>query len=102
MIQKPFTVDLVIPIYNEEAALESFHQSLRTVIDELPYNFSIYYVNDGSQDRTQDLLGGLEASDRRVKPIHLSKNFGHQAEISRTRCDFGITQQGNDPIKYGR
>lgn len=82
MMQKLLTVDLVIPVYNEEDVLEIFHQNLRAVIDELPYGFLIYYVNDGSQDRTQELLRHLEASDSRVKPINLSKNFGHQAALT--------------------
>lgn len=82
MSQKSLTVDLVIPVYNEEDVLKIFHQDLRAVLDELPYHFWIYYVDDGSQDRTQVLLEQLAASDARVKPIVLSKNFGHQAALT--------------------
>jgi len=82
MLHDLIDVDLVIPIYNEEAVLMTFHQNLRSVLDKLPYHFWLYYVNDGSRDHTQEYLEQLAASDPRVKPINLSKNFGHQAALT--------------------
>jgi dolichol-phosphate mannosyltransferase len=82
MRQKTINVDLVIPIYNEEAVLMTFHQKLLSILDELPYHFWIYYVDDGSQDQTQELLEQLSLTDSRVKPISLSRNFGHQAALT--------------------
>ena len=82
MLHELIDVDLVIPVYNEEAVLMTFHQNLRSVLDKLPYHFWIYYVNDGSRDQTQENLEQLAASDPRVKPINLSKNFGHQAALT--------------------
>ena len=82
MLKKSLTIDLVIPVFNEEAVLGAFHQKLRTVLDELPYDFWIYYINDGSQDRTREILKQLAVSDPRVRSIDLSKNFGHQAALT--------------------
>jgi polyisoprenyl-phosphate glycosyltransferase len=82
MLHELIDVDLVIPVYNEEAVLMTFHQNLLSVLDKLPYHFWIYYVNDGSTDHTQESLEQLAASDPRVKPINLSKNFGHQAALT--------------------
>ena len=82
MNQKSLTVDLVIPIYNEEDVLRTFHQNLLVVIDALPHRFNIYYINDGSQDRTQAILEQLAKEDPRLVPITLSKNFGHQAALT--------------------
>mgnify|MGYP005857043347 CR=1 FL=1 len=82
MINRPLTVDLVIPVYNEEAVLCIFHRQLCAVIDQLPYKFRLIYVNDGSQDKTQELLEHFAKSDPRIKPITLSKNFGHQAALT--------------------
>jgi dolichol-phosphate mannosyltransferase len=82
MERKPLIVDLVIPIYNEEDVLVSFHQNLSTAIESLPHTFRIYYINDGSQDGTQAILEQLAEADARVEPVALSKNFGHQAALT--------------------
>ncbi len=75
-------VDIVVPVYNEEAGLEAFHRSLLAVIDALPYTFHMYYVNDGSRDCTQEILARLAEADRRVTVVELSRNFGHQSALS--------------------
>lgn len=75
-------VDLVIPVFNEEEAIRSFHAELSAAIAELPYLFQIYYVNDGSQDRTAELLDEIVQTDPRVTTIELSRNFGHQAALT--------------------
>lgn len=76
------TVEIVIPVYNEEAGITGFHQQLRAVIDSLPYNFRLTYINDGSSDSTSAKLEELVNSDSRVHVIELSRNFGHQAAIT--------------------
>src|SRR5271169_6766626 len=75
-------IDIVIPVFNEEATLDGFHRSLVHAIGELPYSFRFLYVNDGSSDSTPDVLAQLSAADARVVPIHLSRNFGHQSALS--------------------
>jgi dolichol-phosphate mannosyltransferase len=99
MLHELIDVDLVIPVYNEEAVLMAFHQNLLSVLDKLPYHFWIYYVNDGSRDRTQEYLEQLAESNPRVKPINLSKNFGHQAAltagIEQTRSEVVICLDGD-------
>ena len=74
-------VDIVVPVYDEEDAIETFHQSLIQVIDDLPCLFRIIYINDGSGDRTQELLTGFAARDKRVTVVELSRNFGHQPAL---------------------
>ena len=75
-------VGIVVPVYNEENALESFHRLLRSMIDSMPERFLIYYVNDGSTDCTAEKLAQLSASDPRVRLITLVRNFGHQAALT--------------------
>jgi polyisoprenyl-phosphate glycosyltransferase len=75
-------VGVVIPVYNEENALEPFHRLLRSVIDPMPEHFLIYYVNDGSTDCTAEMLVQLSASDPRVRVLTLVRNFGHQAALT--------------------
>jgi len=76
------TLDLVVPFFNEQESLPSFHRLLNEI--QLPEGYSrrYIYVNDGSSDGTGALLDQLAASDPRILVIHLSRNFGHQAALS--------------------
>jgi glycosyltransferase involved in cell wall biosynthesis len=74
-------VDIVVPVYNEEEGIDSFHQSLIQVIDKLPCLFRIIYINDGSGDHTQEHLTGFADHDKQVTVVELSRNFGHQSAL---------------------
>jgi len=76
------TLDLVVPFFNEQESLPSFHRLLNEI--QLPEGYSrrYIYVNDGSSDGTGALLDQLAAADPRILVIHLSRNFGHQAALS--------------------
>ncbi|MEI8133002.1 MAG: glycosyltransferase family 2 protein, partial [Leptolinea sp.] len=76
------TVDLIIPIYNEEEVIDAFHSKLEAALLGLPYLFTILYVNDGSQDATALKLAAISQTDKRVKVIELSRNFGQQAALT--------------------
>ncbi len=76
------SVDLVIPVYNEEAVVEQTYAEVCKVIDPLPYRFSMYYVDDGSEDGTVASLNALARQDKRVVVLELSRNFGHQAALT--------------------
>ena len=71
-----------MPVYNEEEVLAAFHRQLCQAIDALPYRFLIYYVNDGSSDRTYEQLQALASHDGRITVIELSRNWGHQAALT--------------------
>ena len=70
-------ISLVIPCYNEEAALESFYAEL---VRQLPddYQFEIILVDDGSKDETLNCIKKLAEQDNRICYISFSRNFGHQ------------------------
>ena len=93
------TVGIVVPVYNEEEALLAFHDQLSNALQALPYRFLIYYVNDGSSDRTGELLRQLSCDDRRVTAIELSRNFGHQAALTAgldaAQGDYVISMDGD-------
>jgi dolichol-phosphate mannosyltransferase len=76
------TIAIVVPVYNEEAAIEQFHQELVRVIDTCPEEFIIYYINDGSDDRSCEILREIAKADPRVSLAELSRNFGHQAALT--------------------
>lgn len=76
------TVEIIVPVFNEDAGITVFHQQLNKVIAGLPFTFRLTYVNDGSSDQTQAQLETLVETDARMRVIELSRNFGHQAAIT--------------------
>jgi len=82
-------LSIVVPVYNEEEVLPEFHRRLSSVIDTLPLDSEIIYVNDGSSDRTADILHDLKATDSRIAIIDLSRNFGKEIAMS---AGFDFTQ----------
>jgi glycosyltransferase involved in cell wall biosynthesis len=76
------TIDLVIPVFNEAGVVEQTYANICEIIDPLPYNFTIYYVDDGSQDNTVECLASLADKDKRIVVMQLARNFGHQAALT--------------------
>ena len=75
-------ISVVVPAFNEEAVLPRFHQALAAVLAAQPYRFEIVYINDGSSDRTLDIIKELRESDNQVTLIDLSRNFGKEIALS--------------------
>ncbi len=73
---------LVVPVYNEEMGLTVFYDELVGVLKELRASFEILFVDDGSEDRSFEIICRLSRHDPRVRGIALSRNFGHQAAIN--------------------
>jgi glycosyltransferase involved in cell wall biosynthesis len=74
---------VVIPIYNEEAILPALFRRTGAVFDSLAdYDCQVIFVNDGSNDRSLEILLKEQASNPRVAVLDLSRNFGHQAAIT--------------------
>jgi glycosyltransferase involved in cell wall biosynthesis len=73
---------VVVPAYNEEAVLERFHARLGAVLDALPLDCRVLYVDDGSGDGTWALIEALAAADPRTGALRLSRNFGKEAALT--------------------
>ena len=81
-LEKQHAIDLVIPVFNEAGVVEQTYASICKVINPLPDKFTIYYVDDGSQDTTVKCLASLAEKDKRIVLLQLARNFGHQAALS--------------------
>ena len=81
-MQKPL-YSIIVSVYNEEAVLPLFHQEVSTVMDSLSdtADFELLFVNDGSSDNSRQVLHQLMEKDPRVRVIHFSSNFGHEAAM---------------------
>jgi len=75
-------LSVIVPCYNEEAVIERTHARLLEVLAPLDLDCELIYVNDGSRDRTLEILKSLQKSDDRVRMISFSRNFGHQLAVS--------------------
>lgn len=77
-------LSVVVPAFNEEAVLATFHDELARVLVTVRDQFDteVVYVDDGSMDATPTVLTRLSVADRRVRFVRLSRNFGHQAALT--------------------
>lgn len=82
MTEQP-SVSVAIPVYNEEAVVPELLRRTRDVLDEIPGGpHQIVLVDDGSSDRTWELLERAAEKDPRLVVIALSRNFGHQTALA--------------------
>lgn len=94
-------IDVIVPLYNEEASVAEFHRQLMAVVTPLrrECDVRICYVDDGSVDGTGAELAKLCADDPAVSVLPLSRNFGHQAALTagldRARGDAAVTLDGD-------
>ncbi len=81
-------ISLVIPCYNEEEALPVFYNELCNVMSEMKdYSFELLFIDDGSKDKTLDVLQKFALEDERVKYIAFSRNFGKESAMYAGFCN---------------
>lgn len=76
------TISVVIPVFNEQDNLSALYDRVSSILTQCEPGYEIVFVDDGSRDRSLELLHGFEARDRRVTIVELARNFGHQVAIS--------------------
>ena len=73
-------ISVIVPVLNEENNILVLYQGIKKNLKNFKYE--IIFVNDGSYDRSQETIEKIIDTDRNVKLINLSRNFGHQIAIS--------------------
>jgi polyisoprenyl-phosphate glycosyltransferase len=73
---------IVAPIYNEEGNIDVLYERLVEVMDSTGEPWELVTVNDGSQDRSLEMLEALSARDPRIKVVNFARNFGHQIAVT--------------------
>jgi len=75
-------ISLIVPCYNEEEALPFLYDALCDVRKQLDsYDFEFIFINDGSRDRTSDVIRGFREKDADVKYVFFSRNFGKESAM---------------------
>jgi dolichol-phosphate mannosyltransferase len=75
-------LSIIIPCYNEEPVIAETYKRLTDVLQKLPHDYELIFVNDGSKDHTLPILQDLSDKDQKVKVLAFSRNFGHQCAVT--------------------
>ena len=76
-------ISVVVPVMNEAESIEAFYERTSAMLRTMdPADYELIFVEDGSRDRTYDILSSFAAVDPRVRIIKFSRNFGHQVAIT--------------------
>lgn len=76
------TISIVAPVYNEEEVLRELHRRVAEVMDQTGESWELVLVNDGSKDRSADIIAELHDLDARVSGVSFSRNFGFQIAVT--------------------
>ena len=76
-------ISLIVPAYNEEDVLEIFYKETKDVLERIKdkYDYEIIFIDDGSKDKTLDILRKMRNLDNKINVIRFSRNFGKEAGI---------------------
>jgi glycosyltransferase involved in cell wall biosynthesis len=72
-------LSVVIPVYNEEASLTPLWSELRGILEQLELAFEVVFVDDGSRDRSAEIIRSFRETDQRVRLVRLKANGGETA-----------------------
>ena len=75
-------VTIIIPAYNEEASLPFLYERIEKLINSIDnYEFEILFVNDGSKDKTIELIKEYREKDSRISYVDFARNFGKETAM---------------------
>lgn len=80
--KKHLDCSIVVPLYNEEAVAEELYCRLTTAMKQTGLSYDIIFVNDGSQDRTLDIIRAIAEKDPAVIAVELRRNFGQTPALA--------------------
>lgn len=80
-------ITLVVPCFNEQEALPIFYREATSVMKEIEYEYELLFINDGSKDNTLKILKEIANTDKNVRYISFSRNFGKEAAMYAGFCN---------------
>jgi len=76
------TISIIVPVYNESKNIPLIKEKIEEVFSSISYQYEIIFVNDGSEDDSQQVIENLTGTDGKIKSIEFSRNFGKEAATS--------------------
>lgn len=80
-------VSVIVPCYNEQAALPVFYKAVEKILSEMDYDYEILLINDGSKDHTLEVMKELARKDNHIHYLSFSRNFGKEAAMYAGFCN---------------
>jgi glycosyltransferase involved in cell wall biosynthesis len=74
-------ISIVIPLFNEDESLGELHQWIRKVMNSNNFSYEVIYIDDGSNDKSWDVLQNLKKEDSNVKAVRFQRNYGKSAAL---------------------
>lgn len=75
-------ISVVIPVYNEQAIIEKTYEKIKLTFENIEkYDYEVIFVNDGSEDKSLEILEKIASKNKKIKIISFSRNFGSQNAI---------------------
>jgi glycosyltransferase involved in cell wall biosynthesis len=74
-------ISIIVPCFNEQDALPIFYKTIKPILEQLPTDHELVFVDDGSKDNTAKLLKEYAANDEKVKFVIFSRNFGKESAM---------------------
>ena len=95
-------LSIVVPCYNEEESIPVYYDAMVKEMQEMDYvDFEIIFINDGSKDKTLEIIRDLAKKDKKIRYVSFSRNFGKEAAmlagLRASKGDFVTTM---DVVKY--
>ncbi len=75
-------ISAVVPVFNEEGCLLELWRRLSAALAQISPSYEIIFVNDGSRDRTAEVLRELCATNPHIRALHFTRNFGHHLAVT--------------------
>ncbi|WP_282937202.1 glycosyltransferase family 2 protein [Paenibacillus sp. RC67] len=81
-MQENIRYSIIVPMFNEQEVIAETYRRLKQIMDTLHESYELLFVNDGSKDRTADIVRELCREDANVRLLNFARNFGHQVAIT--------------------
>ena len=82
MVEVSTTISVVAPVHNEEAVLQELYRRVKEVLDQTGETWELVLVDDGSRDRSAEIIAELHQRDQRVRGLSLSRNYLFQVAVT--------------------
>ena len=87
VVEKQKLISIIVPCYNEQESLPIFYKEITKVLKNADYDYELVFVNDGSKDKTLEILKEISQTDKHVYYLSFSRNFGKEAAMYAGFCN---------------